>query len=160
MEPSGETDQDDSKNENEAEYENTLTKHRWACICSDVDVCVWDKKGLPQFVEDLPVTPTLQRSLEAWSLRCEGFDDEIQGASVDKAMGSEVELPIEDWEPLGLEGFDLACAVKRALPGWTVQYWDRAAFERGRTIYPTKRRPEVQYEIVLDSDGQIRRPID
>lgn len=123
----------------ETDFENTLAKHRWVSITADYGVTVWDKDGLAQPTEDLPVDPDLHQQLDAWTERCDVLDSAIQGASVDRAYGFVVELPPEDWEPLSLEGFALACAVKRQLPEWTSILLGPPLVRKEREAVPTAR---------------------
>jgi hypothetical protein len=139
-------------------FENTLAKYRWVLISADFDVVVWDKEGLAQPTDDLPVTPDLQMRLDAWAEQYDLLDSAIEGASLDKAMGCDVELPPEDWEALSIEGFDLACAVKCRLPEWKVFYWDRDIYEKSKRAYLAHENRHTSIEIVLDKRGKMIRP--
>jgi hypothetical protein len=138
----------------EPEIENTLIKYFWARILADDDVSVWDRDGLAQLTEDLPISLDLRERLDAWALRYDELDSAIQGAGLDRAMGFDVELPSEDWGPLAREGFLLACEVKKALPDWTVMYFDQEIYVRGPRLFSRQGKPKAEYEIFFDRKGE------
>jgi hypothetical protein len=130
--------------------ENTLVKYRWVRIMADYDVSVWDVEGTAQVTEDLPVSPDLQRRLDEWSSRCDDLESSIEGASLDRAMGSNIEFPLEDWGSLAREGRQIALAVKQELPNWTVIYHDKDVC---RKCAPQEPRSSFEYEIMIDEKG-------
>lgn len=64
----------------------------------------------------LPVDDTLLARLAAWSDR---YDERCDPAAYEDVTGKRF-----DFIAFARDGLAIARAVKRALPGWTVLYWD------------------------------------
>jgi hypothetical protein len=76
-----------------------------------------------QFLDDaaraegeLPVSAALLSRLTSWNDR---YEDKCQPADYEDISGMKF-----DFVAFAKEGLEIAKAVKRELPGWTVVYWD------------------------------------
>lgn len=91
-------------------------------------------------IGELPVDDALLARLAAWSDRFEACDP----PDYEDVCGMRF-----DFVAFAAEGLDIARAVKRALPGWTVLYWDEAMdwfLSRDPRVYVPARS---EYEVTL-----------
>lgn len=110
-------------------------------VAEDGGLGYWLADAAAQACAELPVPPPLRDRLCAWNARfSEGCD---AAALADPSAGR------FDVIAFANDGFRLAKAVKRALPGWTVLYWDEALDWRYWTGREPRRydRASVEYEI-------------
>lgn len=88
-----------------------------------------------------PLSDALIQRLAAWNAR---YEDRCHPLAYEDVSGSRF-----DFVAFSAEGLDLARAVKRELPGWTVTYWDEALdwflARDPRSYDPAK----AEYEITL-----------
>lgn len=93
-----------------------------------------------------PLSDDLTQRLAAWNAR---FEDRCHPLAYEDISGSSF-----DFVAFAAEGLELARAVKRELPGWTVTYWDEALdwfLARDPRSYDPAR---AEYEItVQDASG-------
>lgn len=68
--------------------------------------------------DTLPVSDALLQRLSAWSAR---YEEQCEPTAFEDLQGSSF-----DFVAFAAEGLELARAVKRELPGWTVLFWDDA----------------------------------
>ncbi len=80
---------------------------------------VWQMDGTEGMLDDLPVPRALRDRLDAWQAVYDDHDD------MDAAA------PRLDVARFAAEGHAIACAVKAALPEWTVVYHDESRSVRG-----------------------------
>lgn len=100
--------------------ESSLIRDRWVRIFCDYSADpVWAKSGGNCELSDLPVSKGLSARMRAWANRYEKMP--LSGGVLDWSEG----------RAHVAEGLEIARAVKRELPDWTVIYLDEAALERG-----------------------------
>lgn len=124
--------------------QNSLTADKWVRIMCDYDADgVWDRGGGACAADDLPVDAnivTMIRGWQAWYEHNDPSDPHRMTRWVDNAAHAAF-------------GLFIARSVKRALPDWTVIYFDGGK--------PTKDwqlgqpRDHFEYEIVLNADGNF-----
>lgn len=89
-----------------------------------------------------PLSEPLVQRLADWNAR---YEDRCHPLDYEDVTGSRF-----DFVAFSAEGLDIARAVKRELPGWTVTYWDEALdwflARDPRSYDPAK----AEYEITLD----------
>jgi hypothetical protein len=89
-----------------------------------------------------PLSEPLVQRLADWNAR---YEDRCHPLAYEDVTGSRF-----DFVAFSAEGLDIARAVKRELPGWTVTYWDEALdwflARDPRSYDPAK----AEYEITLD----------
>lgn len=89
-----------------------------------------------------PLSEALLHRLADWNAR---YEDRCHPLAYEDVSGSRF-----DFVAFSAEGLDIARAVKRELPGWTVRYWDEALdwflARDPRSYDPAK----AEYEITLD----------
>lgn len=89
-----------------------------------------------------PLSEPLVQRLADWNAR---YEDRCHPLAYEDVSGSRF-----DFVAFSAEGLDIARAVKRELPGWTVTYWDEALdwflARDPRSYDPAK----AEYEITLD----------
>jgi hypothetical protein len=118
--------------------EAPLRRDRWVRIMCDYAADgVWDKEGLPAFAEDLPVSPSLRAMLKAWQDWYEHCDL------------NEPDPEVFDLAAHSVMGLCVARLVKRALPDWTVIYYDECRAGHMRLAGRDGPRSEFEYEILL-----------
>lgn len=108
---------------------NKLKRDKWIRIMSDYCADgVWQKDGAGTSADELPVPKPLIARLRAWQ---------------ELYTSEEVDEPA-----FSIEGLLIAQEVKKALPDWTVIYFDNAAADgvRGSWI-PGQDRSAFEYEI-------------
>lgn len=93
-------------------------------------------------IGDLPVPASLRDSLFAWNTR---FERECDAAAYEDPTGMRF-----DFLGFARDGLALAKSVKRALPHWTVIYWDEGADWRLSREYRRWDRTLVEYEVTLE----------
>ncbi len=89
-----------------------------------------------------PLSDGLVERLAEWNAR---YEDRCHPLDYEDVTGSRF-----DFVAFSAEGLDIARAVKRELPGWTVTYWDEALdwfLARDPRSYDPAR---AEYEITLD----------
>lgn len=125
---------------------NTLTETRWVKIMCDYRAeGIWDIEGVCLGPECLPIDQHLMDRIYAWQATFDALEEMIldqDGSSGDPVFD-------EAFEAIGEVGLHCARAVKRALPDWTVVYWDERLYRahlRGSRLGP---EPSFQYEITL-----------
>jgi hypothetical protein len=100
---------------------------------------------------DLPISETLLNRLSGWNDR---YEDNCHPSDYEDVCGMRF-----DFVAFAKEGLEIAKAVKRELPGWTVTYWDESVdwfLSRDPRNY---KPPRSEYEITLkDAIGTHRRP--
>jgi hypothetical protein len=93
----------------------------------------------------LPVGDELLARLAAW---CDRFDRDCDPLAYEDVTGARF-----DFVAFAAEGLEIAKAVKRALPGWTVLYWDEALdwylARDPRSYNPARSEYEVTLEDAL-----------
>lgn len=97
-----------------------------------------------------PLSDALLQRLADWNAR---YEDRCDPLDYEDLTGSRF-----DFVAFSAEGLDIARAVKRELPGWTVTYWDEA-LDWFLARDPRSYNPaEAEYEITLDDAfaGQAR----
>lgn len=107
---------------------------RWVRIMCDYSAeGVWDRQGRAVRAEDLPVPSDIHRMLLGWQEWYEAADPSVAGR-----------LPF-DTAAHAAFGLFIARKVKRALPDWTVIYFDASKVARdNRRDQP---RHHYEYEI-------------
>jgi hypothetical protein len=89
-----------------------------------------------------PLSEALVQRLADWNAR---YEDRCHPLDYEDPTGARF-----DFVAFSAEGLDIARAVKRELPGWTVRYWDEALdwflARDPRSYDPAK----AEYEITLD----------
>lgn len=101
-------------------HDSSLIRERWVRIFCDYSADpVWAKSGGNCDLSNLPVSETLASRMRAWADHYERMP--LSGGVLDWCDG----------RAHVAEGLEIARAVKRELPDWTVIYLDQAALERG-----------------------------
>jgi hypothetical protein len=93
----------------------------------------------------LPIDPLLLDRLAAWTQRYEACDP----LAFEDVCGMRF-----DFVAFAAEGLEIARAIKRALPHWTVLYWDDSVdwfLARDPRSYDPARS---EYEVILTSGGR------
>ncbi|MGP9810348.1 hypothetical protein ACTZWT_02415 [Rhodopseudomonas sp. NSM] len=109
---------------------------RWVRIMCDYSADgVWDKQGRSISAEDLPLPSDIQCMLLGWQEWYEASD------------GGGDDLPPFDGAAHAAFGLYIARKVKRALPDWTVIYFDESRLPRSGA--PALPRHVYEYEIHL-----------
>ena len=102
--------------------DGTVPASGWVRVMADYSSDgLWEEDGCMMCMEDLPVPAELAARLEAW---CQRYED----AQLWKDPGERGGEPF-DLAAFSEEGLLVARAIKDALPGWTVFYFDEAAAE-------------------------------
>lgn len=124
------------------EQENSLVARKWVRIMCDFSADgVWDKEGCCCDADDLPVPADLIARIRAWQAKYEyeaptpASEDYVPGSFDDRAFSR--------------EGLAIAQAVKRALPDWTVIYFDEARSNEVLFRGQKADRPYFEYEVDL-----------
>lgn len=107
----------------------TLSECKWVRVMADYCADgIWGKDGAGVPADDLPVPAALKDRLAAWQ---DAFDsDDIR-------------------EPeFSIEGLLIAQEIKKALPDWTVVYFDSAASDRIE-MWTGGDRSQFEYEVKL-----------
>ena len=114
---------------------SSLSGERWIRVMADYSADpLWDRDGCMAEVDDLPVSAALQERLLGWA---EWYES-------NRAWEGDHSF---DFEPFARLGLELARAVKRELPDWTVIYWDEAAYHRN------SKGPRECYEYEIGPSG-------
>ncbi len=99
-----------------------------------------------------PLSDRLARRLAAWNDR---YDDHCDPLDYEDVGGQRF-----DFVAFAAEGLEIARAVKRELPGWTVTYWDEAMdwflAREPRTYDPAKAEYEVTLKDALSGSGKTK----
>ncbi len=105
---------------------------------------------------DLPISESLKERLAAWN---DEYEASCRPGAYEDVCGARF-----DFVAFAAKGLEIAKAVKRALPGWTVTYWDESLdwyLSREPRSYDPAR---AEYEITLkdaiaDKDGTGHIPL-
>ncbi len=122
----------------------SMMTEKWVRVmadyCSDG---LWDKEGVMMERDTLPITPTLAARHEAWCLLYEQSEPFRDGGAV------------FDYTAFSEEGRQIARAIKRELPDWTVMYFDESKIDRSRL--EDQSRNEFEYEIHVPTKEGAKR---
>lgn len=103
-----------------------------------------------------PLSEALTRRLADWNAR---YEDRCHPLDYEDITGSSF-----DFVAFSAEGLEIARAVKRELPGWTVTYWDEALdwflARDPRSYDPAKAEYEITLQDAFAAPGRdaARRP--
>jgi hypothetical protein len=112
---------------------------KWVRVLADYSTeGIWYQDGCPASADALPVSDALRVRLLAWSLAYEDCEDYLP-ADRRTAPGFDIATH-------AAEGLEIAKAIKRELPDWTVIYFDHGAW---RWKDRTQDRNEVEYEVTV-----------
>ncbi len=99
------------------------------------------------------LSDALVRRLAAWNAR---YEDRCHPLAYEDVSGSRF-----DFVAFSAEGLDIARAVKRELPGWTVTYWDEALdwflARDPRSYDPAKAEYEITLQDALAGQNDLAR---
>lgn len=115
---------------------------RWVRIMCDFAADgVWDKDGLSRCADELPLHFTILDMIRGWQEWYEFSDRADSG------------YPPFDLEAHSAFGLFIARMVKRALPDWTVVYYDE---HKAASLGREGPRRQWEYEILIEADGSFR----
>lgn len=122
-----------------AEHQNSLETEKWVRIMCDYAADgVWNRKGQACAADDLPVEANVLTMIRGWQAWYEYNDPAARNPPMDEMAHAAF-------------GLFIARLVKRALPDWTVVYFDHGKDTKGwRPGHP---RDHFEYEIILHTDG-------
>ncbi len=130
--------------------ETDVFPQRWVRVKGEVlGESVWNKRGECCCPEDLPVPAAIVGRLIAWGASWDAWESRRFGRAHDGIPYPKDE-EARDIDAISAEGFAIALAIKRALPDWTVVYFDdnRSAWWRKRAAdEPEPPRESYEYEI-------------
>lgn len=101
---------------------------------------LWHRDGVMMSQTDLPVSEALRSRIEKWCDWYEKFDLE--------------NIVAFDYMKFSIEGEAIAWAIKAALPGWTVLYFDEAKALTAYLAEDAIPRDILDFEIKASDDGQ------
>ncbi len=115
-----------------------LEQDRWVKLMAELgEDGLWTLDGDAVAADALPVDATLRARLRRWRESWESQEEETWDRP--------------DLEAFSAEGREIAGAIKAALPGWTVIYYDEAAAQQIPWERAKQDRPLFEYEIEAPS---------
>lgn len=113
------------------------TERHWLRVMPDYSSTgLWNSRGYNIEVDSIPISAAIVKRLAAW---CDWFEEGW------KTLHDEVDT--FDSAGFSLEGREIAKAIKRELPSWTIVYFDE---EKSIDAVARKDRSLYEYEITLD----------
>lgn len=103
-------------------------------MCDYSATGAWQHDGTPMEPEEMPISDTLRRRLDAWQSRFE-----VEANTQDNNWQG-------DLPSFVLEGLEIAKALKAELPDWTVVYFDESA---ARLASGLAGRQSYEFEVTI-----------
>ncbi|PYE86669.1 hypothetical protein [Phyllobacterium leguminum] len=131
--------------------DDCLAREKWVRVMCDYGAeGVWDKDGVSREPEELAISRELMDRIYKW----QEWHDRIVDRYYDEELSDDDESLIRDYIANSAEGYDIALAVKSALPDWTVVYFDEAKSRDKTSRRLTSARSYFEYELHLDQEDR------